>query len=139
MEFKLDHFLEALLRFDFSESDGSPPTDRTAVPETPKFRTQGFATVPDRRDVWSRAFFLPGDGTIVGSQHIAWKLGADDMLRDLRQVARDRDDLVLGLIAILWWALIGKSLLSVGRVVFGPSRKSGARRLGQSGSIAPRP
>ena len=137
LEFKLDQFIEALLRFEFAEPGGGTSADRTAASEAPHIRTQGIAFVPDRRDVWSRVFFLPADGTIVGSQHIAWKLGADDMLRDLREIAHDRDDITLGLFAVFWWVLIGKSLLSVGRAILGPNRKSGARRHGRNGLIAP--
>jgi hypothetical protein len=137
LERKLDHFIEAILRFEIAGPGGGAPADRTAVSRPPRIRTQQIATVPDRRHVWSKVFFLPADGTIVGSQHIAWNLGADGMLRDMREIARDSNDLTLGLFAIFWWALIGKTLLSIGRVIFGSSQKSGSRRLGQRSLIAP--
>jgi len=134
---KLNHFLESILRFETVGSGSGHPANRTAASGAPRIRTQQFATVPDRRHVWSKVFFLPADGTIVGSQHIAWNLGADGMLRDLREIARDSNDLTLGLFAIFWWALIGKTLVSIGRVIFGSSQKSGSRRLGQRSLIAP--
>ena len=133
----LDQFNETLRRFGTAEPGRGAPSRRIPASEPPKIRTQGIAIVPDRRDVWSKVFFLPVDGTIVGSQHIAWNLGADDMLRDMREIARDGDDFTLGLLTVFWWALIGKILLSIGRVVLGPSRSSGAGRLGQRSLNSP--
>lgn len=138
LKIKLDQFTEALSRFETAGPDGGAWADWTAVTGPPKFRTQTTIAVPERRSFWSRAFFLPADGTIVGSQHIAWKLGAEDIFRDMREIARDSNDIALGLFAVFWWALIGKTLLSVGRAIFGPSRRSGARQFGQSGLIGPR-
>ncbi len=134
---KLDQFSETLRRFENAGPGGGDPTRRIPASEPPKIRTQGIAIVPDRRDVWSKVFYLPADGTIVGSQYIAWNLGADDMLRDMREIARDSNDFTLGLLTIFWWALIGKTLLSIGRVILGPSRNSGTRRLGQRSLISP--
>lgn len=134
---KLDHFIESILQFENVGSGSGHLANRTAASGAPRIRTQQIATVPDRRHVWSKVFFLPADGTIVGSQHIAWHLGADGMLRDMREIARDSNDLTLGLFAIFWWALIGKTLVSIGRVIFGSSQKSGSRRLGQRSLIAP--
>jgi hypothetical protein len=134
---KLDQFNETLRRFETAGPGGGGPSRRIPASEPPKIRTQGIAIVPDRRDVWSKVFYLPADGTIVGSQHIAWNLGADDMLRDMREIARDGDDFTLGLLTVFWWALIGKILLSIGRVILGPSRSSGTRRLGQRSLISP--
>ncbi len=76
-----------------------------------------FFSAPIRRSVWSRAFFLPADGTLVGSQHVAWELGATDLYRDLRSIARNDNNIALGVFAILWWLLIGKTLLSIGGVL----------------------
>ncbi len=144
---KLDQFTEALSWFEIPGPDaGAPanrtpanraPVNRTAAPDPPKFSTSSAVAVPDRRSIWSRVFFLPADGTVIGSQHIAWELGAEDMFHDMRDIARDGDDITLGLFALFWWALIGKTLLSVGRAILGPSRKSGARGIGQSGLIGP--
>ena len=134
---KLDHFIEAILRFENVGLGSGAPANRTAASGSPRIRTQQIATVPDRRHVWSKVFFLPADGTIVGFQHIAWNLGADGMLRDMREIARDSNNLTLGLFALFWWALIGKTLVSIGRVIFGSSKKSGSRRLGQRSLIAP--
>ncbi len=84
-----------------------------------------FFSAPTRRAVWSRAFFLPADGTLVGSQHVAWELGATDLYRDLRRIARDdNNNIVLGLFAVLWWLLIGKTLLSMGGVFLRVFRRS---------------
>lgn len=135
---KLDRFIETLSRFETAGPDGGASAGRAAAPAPPKFSTPSTVTVPDRRNIWSKVFFLPADGTVVGSQHIARNLGADDLFRDIRDVARDGDNIALGLFAVFWWALIGKTLLSIGRAILGPSRRSGARRLGQSGWIAPR-
>lgn len=140
---KLDRFTETLSSFETASPDGGAPAERTAAeqtaaPKQPRFSTQAAVAVPERRSVWSRAYFLPADGTIIGSQHIAWKLGADNFLRDMRDIAQDSDDLTLGLFAAFWWVLIGKSVLSVGRAILGPYRRSGTRRFGQGGLIAPR-
>ncbi len=85
-----------------------------------------FFSAPTRRSVWSRAFFLPADGTLVGSQHVAWELGATDLYRDLRRIARgENSNVALGLFAVLWWLLIGKTLLSMGGVLMRVFRRSG--------------
>ena len=87
--------------------------------------SHSFFSAPIRRSVWSRAFFLPADGTLVGSQHVAWELGARDLYRDLRSIARNDNNIALGLFAILWWLLIGKTLLSMGGVLVRVFRRSG--------------
>lgn len=133
----LDQFNETFRRFENAGPGRGAPSRRIPAFEPPKIRTQGIAIVPSRRDVWSKVFFLPADGTIVGSQHIAWNLGADDMLRDMREIARDGNDYTLGLLTVFLWALIGKFLLSIGRVLLGPSRNSGAGRLGQRSLNSP--
>ncbi len=84
-----------------------------------------FFSAPIRRSVWSRAFFLPADGTLVGSQHVAWELGARDLHRDLRSIARNDNNIALGLFAVLWWLLIGKTLLSMGGILVRVFRRSG--------------
>jgi TPR repeat protein len=84
-----------------------------------------FFSAPIRRSIWSRAFFLPADGTLVGSQHVAWELGARDLYRDLRGIARNDNNIALGLFAVLWWLLIGKTLLSMGGVLMRVFRRSG--------------
>ena len=86
--------------------------------------SQSFFAAPLRRSVWSRAFFLPADGTLVGSQHVAWELGARDLFRDLRSIARNDNNIALGLLAVLWWLLIGKTLLSMGGVLMRVFRRS---------------
>ncbi len=87
--------------------------------------SRSFFSTPIRRSVWSRAFFLPADGTLVGSQHVAWELGAKGFYRDLRSIARSDNNIALGLFAVLWWLLIGKTLLSMGGVLMRVFRKSG--------------
>ncbi len=84
-----------------------------------------FFFAPTRRSVWSRAFFLPADGTLVGSQHVAWELGARDLYRDLRGIARNDNNIALGLFAVLWWLLIGKTMLSMGGALLRIFRRSG--------------
>ncbi len=69
-------------------------------------------------------FFLPADGTLVGSQHVAWELGATDLYRDLRSIARNDNNIALGVFAVLWWLLIGKTLLSMGGVFLRVFRRS---------------
>jgi hypothetical protein len=87
--------------------------------------SNSFFSAPSRRTLWSRAFFLPADGTLVGSQHVAWELGARDLYRDLRSIARNDNNIALGLFAVLWWLLIGKTLLSMGGVLMRVFRRSG--------------
>ncbi len=87
--------------------------------------SNSFFSAPIRRSVWSRAFFLPADGTLVGSQHVAWELGATDLYRDLRSIARNDNKIGLGLFAVLWWLLIGKTLLSMGGVLMRVFWRSG--------------
>ncbi len=87
--------------------------------------SNSFFSAPTRRTLWSRAFFLPADGTLVGSQHVAWEFGARDLYRDLRSIARNDNNIALGLFAVLWWLLIGKTLLSMGGVLMRVFRRSG--------------
>ncbi len=122
---KLDQFIEALSRIEIAGPDGDASADRTAASEPPKFGARSTVAVPDRRSVWSRAFFFPADGTLVGSQHVAWKLGATDLYRDLRRIARNNNKIALGLFAVLWWLLIGKTLLSMGGVLMRVLRRPG--------------
>ncbi len=138
LKIKLDQFTGVLSRFETARPNAGAPADRTAAPEPPKFGTQATVTMPDRRNIWSRVFFLPADGTIVGSQHIARNLGANDLFRDVREIAQNSNNFTLGLFAVFWWVLIGKSLLSIGRALMGGGRRPGARRLGQNGWTAPR-
>ncbi len=106
---KLSRFFRMLSRVEVASSESSP----------------SFFAAPIRRSVWSRAFFLPADGTLVGSQHVAWELGARDLFRDLRSIARNDNNIALGLFAVLWWLLIGKTLLSMGGVLMRVFRRSG--------------
>ena len=76
--------------------------------------------------MWSKIFFFPADGTVYGSQHVAWELGANDFLRDLRADAQDNNNIPMGILAALWWFLIGKALLSTGRVLVLFFRRSSA-------------
>ncbi len=87
--------------------------------------SNSFFAAPIRRSTWSKAFFLPADGTLVGSQHVAWELGARDLYLDLRSIARNDNKIALGLFAVLWWLLIGKTLLSMGGVLMRVFRRSG--------------
>jgi len=105
---KLSRFFRMLSRVEVGSLEGS----------------HSFFSVPIRRSVWSRAFFLPADGTLVGSQHVAWELGARGLYRDLRSVARSDNNIALGIFAVLWWLLIGKTLLSMGGVLMRVFRRS---------------
>ena len=126
LEFKLDQLVDDLSQVEIARPEGGVSLDwtRTSEPSTSSFGS--FFAVPDRRSVWSKVFFLPADGTVVGSQHAAWELGANGFFRDLRAVARDGNDIVLGLFAVFWWFLIGKALLSIGGVLTRAFRRSGA-------------
>ncbi len=137
LQIKLNQYIGVLSRTDISGPDGVAAAGRTVAHEPPKFRARKTVVVPDRRTAWSRLFFLPADGTVVGTQHIARKLGADELFLDMREKAQDGDNFPLGLFAVFWWVLICKSLLSVGRAILGPSRRPGTRQLGQSGGSAP--
>ncbi len=86
--------------------------------------SQSFFSAPTRRSVWSRAFYLPADGTLVGSQHVAWEFGAKDLYLDLRSIARSDNNIALALFAVLWWLLIGKTLFSMGGVLLRVFRRS---------------
>ncbi len=132
LKIKLNQFIEAFLRSETAEPSGGTAADWTAAYESPKYRTQSNVSVPERQNLWSRVFFLPADGTVVGTQHIAWDLGAEEMYRDIRNIAENSNDITLGLFAVFWWVLIGKTLMSVGRAIFRPYRGSGVPRLGQN-------
>ena len=112
LENKLDQFVGELSQVEIATS------------KAPKSSTSSFFTVPKRHSVWSKAFFLPADGTVVGSQHVAWELGANELFRDVRALARDGNDTAFGLFAVLWWLLIGKTLMSIGRVLTRVARRS---------------
>jgi len=86
--------------------------------------SQSFFSAPTRRSIWSRAFYLPADGTLVGSQHVAWEFGAKDLYLDLRSIARSDNNIALALFAVLWWLLIGKTLFSMGGVLLRVFRRS---------------
>lgn len=105
---KLSRFFRMLSRVEVGSLEGS----------------HSFFSVPIRRSVWSRAFFLPADGTLVGSQHVAWEFGATGLYQDLRSVARSDNNIALGIFAVLWWLLIGKTLLSMGGVLMRVFRRS---------------
>ena len=125
LKIKLDQFIEALSRIEIAGPDGDASAERTAASEPPKFGARSTVAAPIRRSVWSRAFFLPADETLVGSQYVAWELGATDLYRDLRRIARNDNKFGLGLFAVLWWLLIGKTLLSMGGVLMRVFRRSG--------------
>ena len=94
--------------------------------ESSKSDSGSFFATPNRDSVWSKAFYSPADGTIYGSQKVAWELGANDLYRDLRSVARNDERIVLGMLAAFWWFLIGKTLFSFGRVLMSVFRGFGA-------------
>jgi hypothetical protein len=124
---KLDQLIERLSQVEVAVPDGGAWSDPAAASKPSTFSVGSFVAVPNRRSLWSKAFFLPADGTIVGSQHVAWELGADKFYRDLRAIARDGDDITLGFFAVLWWLLIGKTLLSIGSALMRVLRSFGAR------------
>ena len=125
-EFKLDQFTNDLSQVEIARPEGGVSLDWTRASESPKSSSGSFFAMPSRRSVWSKIFFFPADGTVYGSQHVAWELGANDHFRDLRAVAQDDNDIALGILAVLWWFLIGKALLSVGRALTSIFRRSGA-------------
>ncbi len=125
-EFKLDQLVNDLSKVETARPKDGISLDWTTTSEPSKSSSGSFFAVPDRRSVWSKVFYLPADGTVVGSQHVAWELGANGFFRDMRAVARDGNDIALGMLAVLWWFLIGKALLSVGRALTGVFRNSNA-------------
>ncbi len=125
-KFELSQFFRELSRVEIARPEGGVSLDRTRTSEPSKSSYGSFFAVPDRRSVWSKVFYLPADGTVVGSQHVAWELGANDLFRELRAVARDSNNIALGMLAVLWWFLIGKAVLSIGRALTSVFRRSGA-------------
>ncbi len=125
-EFKLDQLVNDLSQVEIARPEGGVSLNWTRASEPSESSFGSFFAVPDRRSVWSKVFYLPADGTVVGSQHVAWELGANGFFRELRAVARDGNDIALGMLAVLWWFLIGKAVLSVGRALTRVFRSSNA-------------
>jgi hypothetical protein len=112
-EFKLDQLANDLPQVEIARPEGGVSLDWTRTSEPSRSSSGSLFAVPIRGSVWSKVFFFPADGTVYGSQHVAWKLGAKNLVRDLRDVAQDDNDMALSALAVLCWFLIGKALLSV--------------------------
>ena len=122
----LGRIIDRILGVEVTAPDLGALPDPTATFGQLTFNLESIVVVPDRSTLWSKAFFLPADGTIVGSQHVAWELGADDFLHDLRVIAQDRDFIPMAIFAALWWLLIGKTMLSIGGAIMKIYRDLGA-------------
>lgn len=127
-DFNLDQLISDLSQVEIARPEGGVSLDWTRASEPARSSSGSFFAVPSRGSVWSKVFFFPADGTMYGSQHVASELGANDLFRDLRAIARDDNTITLGILAVLWWFLIGKALLSVGRGLTSVFRSSNAER-----------
>lgn len=112
--FELGNLVDALIDQGHGANYGASPRGQGTA-TVPEGQPTSPYVMPSRRSSWSKWFFLPGDATIVGSQYIALKIRAERLLREMRQMAREDNKLVIGIFSAIWWALIVKILVSVAR------------------------
>ena len=123
----LDKLFAGSSQVESARPKGGISLDWNRTSEPSKSESGSFFATPYRDSLWSKAFFSPADGTIYGSQKVAWKIGANDLYQDLNSVARNDNRIFLGALAALWWFLIGKTLFSFGRVLVSVFRGFGAK------------
>jgi len=93
------------------------PFDGNAKPAPLPTAPQSDVVVPPRESIWSTAFHLPGDATVVGLQYVAHFLGADNLSRELQILSRQSDKITLSILAGFWWLAIIKLLVGIGMTI----------------------
>ncbi len=53
----------------------------------------------------------------MGTQYVAWEVGARDFFWDLRHKAVDHEALVSGFTSVFWWLVILKAIWTIARVL----------------------
>lgn len=76
------------------------PTASAAPRSTPR------VVVPRHESVWSSAFHLPGDATVIGLQYVAAFLDAETLGGELRAISRNSNEIALSVLAGVWWLAI---------------------------------
>jgi len=97
-------------------------------------RSAPRVVVPRHASVWSSAFHLPGDATVIGLQYVAIFLDAENLGGELRAVSRNSNEIALSILAGVWWLAIVRGAVGLGigiaRVLKAAAPMRKARRYG---------
>ncbi len=89
----------------------SPSTESVAPPApTP----QSDVVIPQRESIWSNLFHLPSDATVIGLEHVAQFLKADNLIRELQFISRHSEKITLSILAGFWWLAIIRVVVGIG-------------------------
>ncbi len=102
-----------------SSSSSSPPSGRK------------FGKSPKPEMFLLQIFYFPARATINGALFFAELFDFDALVKDLRQLAKLRNDLFIALFALFWWFLMIKGVLGVCQ------RGGGSTRAARSGYDKP--
>lgn len=82
------------------------PTASAAATASAASRSAPRVVVPRHESVWSSAFHLPGDATVIGLQYVAEFLDAETLGGELRAISRNSNEIALSVLAGVWWLAI---------------------------------
>ncbi len=112
----------------FGESNPSPAQQRSGA------RRDGRASLP--RNLWFRIFYFPAHASINGLEFLAESMEVQALKRDLRLMSGAKDSVVMGFFALVWWILIFRAVLRIGRDVRGTAVEVLPDGLGRAGAGA---
>ncbi|MDX1422683.1 MAG: hypothetical protein R3322_06060 [Kiloniellales bacterium] len=82
------------------------PTASAPATASAASRSAPRVVVPRHESVWSSAFHLPGDATVIGLQYVAEFLDAETLGGELRAISRNSNEIALSVLAGVWWLAI---------------------------------
>jgi hypothetical protein len=110
------------------------PTASTASTASAAARSAPRVVVPRHESVWSSAFHLPGDATVIGLQYVAEFLDAETLGGELRAISRNSNEIALSVLAGVWWLAIVRGAvglaIGIAQVLKAASPMRKARRYG---------
>ena len=105
---------ESVAREKPTEWEPWSPFDQSTPTASPAATPQSDVVIPQRESIWSSLFHLPGDATVIGLQHVAQFLKADNLIRELQFISRHSEKITLSILAGFWWLAIIRVVVGIG-------------------------
>ncbi len=90
------------------------PFDQSTPTASPAPTPQSDVVIPQRESIWLNLFHLPSDATVIGLQHVAQFLKADNLIRELQFISRHSEKITLSILAGFWWLAIIRVVVGIG-------------------------